>query len=155
MASTSASSSASSFSIPTKPAFSPNSVCFAWASGKRPAARARMAVVRAEAVDASISPTAGDWDTLLLQNILLQPVERSKASSYYGSEVEGFGTINDSESLCMFLLEKAQVALVPGDAFGDDRCIRISYAAALSTLQTAVEKIKAAVALIKPRVAAQ
>ncbi|RLN29242.1 hypothetical protein C2845_PM05G37050 [Panicum miliaceum] len=29
-------------------------------------------------------------------------------SSYYGSEVEGFGTIKDSESLCMFLLEKAQ-----------------------------------------------
>jgi aspartate/glutamate/aspartate-prephenate aminotransferase len=30
-------------------------------------------------------------------------------SSYYGSEVEGFGTIKDSETLCMFLLEKAQV----------------------------------------------
>uniref|UniRef100_A0A0E0CAW8 Bifunctional aspartate aminotransferase and glutamate/aspartate-prephenate aminotransferase n=1 Tax=Oryza meridionalis TaxID=40149 RepID=A0A0E0CAW8_9ORYZ len=74
--------------------------------------------------------------------------------SYYGSEVEGFGTIKDSESLCMFLLEKAQVALVPGDAFGDDKCIRMSYAAALSTLQTAMEKIKEAVALIKPRVAA-
>nr|BAB86539.1 putative aspartate aminotransferase [Oryza sativa Japonica Group] len=76
-------------------------------------------------------------------------------SSYYGSEVEGFGTIKDSESLCMFLLEKAQVALVPGDAFGDDKCIRMSYAAALSTLQTAMEKIKEAVALIKPRVAAK
>jgi bifunctional aspartate aminotransferase and glutamate/aspartate-prephenate aminotransferase len=32
-------------------------------------------------------------------------------SSYYGSEVEGFGTIKDSESLCMFLLEKAQVRI--------------------------------------------
>jgi aspartate/methionine/tyrosine aminotransferase len=31
-------------------------------------------------------------------------------SSYYGSEVEGFGTIKDSESLCMFLLEKAEVS---------------------------------------------
>lgn len=30
-------------------------------------------------------------------------------SSYYGSEVEGFGTIKNSESLCLFLLEKAQV----------------------------------------------
>ncbi|KAJ8467337.1 hypothetical protein OPV22_029889 [Ensete ventricosum] len=34
-------------------------------------------------------------------------------SSYYGSEVEGFGIINDSESLCWFLLDKA--AVVPGD----------------------------------------
>ncbi|CAO2172222.1 unnamed protein product [Urochloa humidicola] len=75
-------------------------------------------------------------------------------SSYYGSEVDGFGTIKDSESLCIFLLEKAQVALVPGDAFGDDKCIRISYAASLSTLQAAMAKIKEAVALLKPRIAA-
>jgi len=37
-----------------------------------------------------------------------------------------------------------QVALVPGSAFGDDTCIRISYAASLPTLQAAVEKIKKA-----------
>ncbi|KAJ6798385.1 bifunctional aspartate aminotransferase and glutamate/aspartate-prephenate aminotransferase isoform X1 [Iris pallida] len=73
-------------------------------------------------------------------------------SSYYGSDVEGFGTINNSESLCRFFLDKAQVALVPGDAFGDDKCIRISYAAALSTLQAAVGKIKEAVAFLKPPV---
>ncbi|XP_047095083.1 bifunctional aspartate aminotransferase and glutamate/aspartate-prephenate aminotransferase-like isoform X2 [Lolium rigidum] len=74
-------------------------------------------------------------------------------SSYYGSEVEGFGTIKDSETLCMFLLEKAQVALVPGDAFGDDKGVRMSYAAALSTLQDAMEKIKEAMALVRPPVA--
>lgn len=73
-------------------------------------------------------------------------------SSYYGSDVEGFGTINNSESLCRFFLDKAQVALVPGDAFGDDKCIRISYAASLSTLQAAVGKIKEAVAFLKPPV---
>ncbi|MBO8590011.1 aminotransferase class I/II-fold pyridoxal phosphate-dependent enzyme, partial [Staphylococcus aureus] len=38
-------------------------------------------------------------------------------SSYYGAEVDGFGPVKDSESLCRFLLDKAQVALVPGDAF--------------------------------------
>ncbi|GMP26183.1 hypothetical protein CsSME_00002741 [Camellia sinensis var. sinensis] len=65
-------------------------------------------------------------------------------SSYYGSEAEGFGMIEDSESLCRYLLEKAQVALVPGDAFGDDTCIRISYAASLLTLQAAVVRIKKA-----------
>nr|CAB3478967.1 unnamed protein product [Digitaria exilis] len=75
-------------------------------------------------------------------------------SSYYGSEVEGFGTIKDSESLCVFLLEKAQVAVVPGDAFGDDKCIRISYSSSLSTLQIAMVKIKEAVALLKPCITA-
>ena len=43
-----------------------------------------------------------------------------------------------------------QVALVPGDAFGDDTCIRISYAASLPTLQAAVERIKKALVELKP-----
>ncbi|KAI4354371.1 hypothetical protein L6164_003238 [Bauhinia variegata] len=67
-------------------------------------------------------------------------------SSYYGQEAEGFGKIEDSESLCRYLLDKAQVALVPGSAFGDDSCIRISYAESLTTLQAAVERIKKALA---------
>lgn len=37
-----------------------------------------------------------------------------------------------------------QVALVPGDAFGNDSCIRISYATSLTTLQAAAERIKKA-----------
>lgn len=73
-------------------------------------------------------------------------------SSYYGTEVKGFGVINNSESLCRFLLDKGQVALVPGDAFGDDKCIRMSYAASLSTLEAAFERIKEAVAFLRPRI---
>ncbi|XP_042025782.1 bifunctional aspartate aminotransferase and glutamate/aspartate-prephenate aminotransferase-like isoform X1 [Salvia splendens] len=74
-------------------------------------------------------------------------------SSYYGSEVDGFSVINGSEALCRYLLDKAQGALVPGDAFGDDTCIRISYAESLSTLQEAVERIKSALVALKPAVA--
>ncbi|KAM7513655.1 hypothetical protein LguiA_003238 [Lonicera macranthoides] len=70
-------------------------------------------------------------------------------SSYYGAKAEGFGIIKDSESLCRYLLDKGQVALVPGDAFGDDTCIRISYAASLKTLQDAVENIKKALIALK------
>ncbi|CAL9001378.1 unnamed protein product [Prunus brigantina] len=70
-------------------------------------------------------------------------------SSYYGTEAEGFGKIENSESLCRYLLDKGQVALVPGDAFGDDTCIRISYAASLTTLQAAVERIKKALIALK------
>lgn len=73
-------------------------------------------------------------------------------STYYGSDVEGFGKIEGSESLCRYLLDKAQVALVPGDAFGDDTCVRISYAASLPTLQGAVMRIKQALTLLRPAV---
>ncbi|CAI9282283.1 unnamed protein product [Lactuca saligna] len=70
-------------------------------------------------------------------------------SYYYGMEVDGFGLIKDSESLCRYLLQKCQVVLVPGVAFGDDNCIRISYATSLSTLQTAVDRIKKAIVTLK------
>ena len=47
----------------------------------------------------------------------------------------------DSTALCGLLLEKAGVALVPGAAFGDDRCIRISYALDDETLSGCLERI--------------
>lgn len=52
----------------------------------------------------------------------------------------------------MFVLH-VQVALVPGDAFGDDKCIRISYAASLSTLEAAMLKIKEAISQLRSPVA--
>ncbi|CAL5395537.1 unnamed protein product [Camellia sinensis] len=73
-------------------------------------------------------------------------------SSYYGAEAEGFGMIKDSESLRHYLLDKAQVALVPGDAFGDDSCIRISYASSLSSLKAAVDRIKKALITVRPAI---
>ena len=36
-------------------------------------------------------------------------------SSYYGAEVEGFGKIEDSDSLCRYLLDQAQVYIVKED----------------------------------------
>ncbi|KAG2286541.1 hypothetical protein Bca52824_046145 [Brassica carinata] len=65
-------------------------------------------------------------------------------SAYYGSEAEGFGLIHDSSSLALYFLDKFQVAMVPGDAFGDDTCIRISYATSLDVLRAAVVKIRKA-----------
>ncbi|XP_039157550.1 bifunctional aspartate aminotransferase and glutamate/aspartate-prephenate aminotransferase [Eucalyptus grandis] len=71
-------------------------------------------------------------------------------SCYYGAEVEGFGVINGSESLCHYLLDSARVVLVPGVAFGDDTCIRISYAASLATLREAFGRIKKALVALRP-----
>jgi aspartate aminotransferase len=47
----------------------------------------------------------------------------------------------DSASLCTRLLEEAGVALVPGSAFGDDRCVRFSYAVSDEVLKSALAKV--------------
>lgn len=47
----------------------------------------------------------------------------------------------DSAAMCTRLLEEAGVALVPGSAFGDDRCVRFSYAVADEVLMTALSKV--------------
>lgn len=65
-------------------------------------------------------------------------------SALFGSSI-GDRKINDAADLCMYLLEEALVALVPGDAFGSPECIRISYASSLNDLETALSRIKAAI----------
>ena len=62
-------------------------------------------------------------------------------SHYFGKTIEGF-TINNASDMSMFLLEKALVATVTGDAFGDPNCIRISYAASKEQLVEAVTRIQ-------------
>ncbi len=47
----------------------------------------------------------------------------------------------NSTSMCEQLLEKAGVALVPGAPFGDDNCVRISYAVSDETLSQGLERI--------------
>jgi aspartate aminotransferase len=54
------------------------------------------------------------------------------------------GKLKNSSELAMYLLDEAKVALVPGDAFGDDDFIRISYATSIEDIKKAVERIKQA-----------
>tara|TARA_Y100000991_G_scaffold83388_1_gene63009 strand:- start:45 stop:1235 length:1191 start_codon:yes stop_codon:yes gene_type:complete len=65
-------------------------------------------------------------------------------SYYFGKTIDGF-EINNASDMSMFLLEKALVATVTGDAFGNPNCIRISYAASTEKIKKAVERIKSAV----------
>lgn len=50
----------------------------------------------------------------------------------------------DSAAMCTRILEKAGVALVPGAAFGDDRCVRFSCALDDETLATALDLVREA-----------
>jgi aspartate aminotransferase len=57
--------------------------------------------------------------------------------------------INNACDLTAYLLDVGHVALVPGDAFGDPNCIRISYAASMEQLLEALERIKNALSDLK------
>ena len=50
----------------------------------------------------------------------------------------------NAAALCSMLLDKAGVALVPGDAFGDPACVRFSYAVADEVLMDALNRIRTA-----------
>jgi len=69
--------------------------------------------------------------------------------SYYYGKKDGDRVIKDGDDLCLYLLEKAHVSLVPGGAFGEDRCIRLSYAASEKELTDAMGRIKDALAHLK------
>ena len=62
--------------------------------------------------------------------------------SYYFGKTNGSDTIVDADSIAMEILNNAHVAIVSGSAFGNDNCIRISYAASEETLRKAVQRIK-------------
>jgi len=69
-------------------------------------------------------------------------------SSYYGKS-DGTVTIKSSDDMCLYLLEKAHIATVPGSGFGNDKCIRISYAIADEKLAEALKRFKDALAKLK------
>ncbi len=69
-------------------------------------------------------------------------------SNIYGRKFSG-REISSSSDLALYLLEEANVALVPGAAFGDDNYLRISYATSLDTIKTGVARIKEAIAKLE------
>lgn len=69
-------------------------------------------------------------------------------SQLFGKKA-GKYTIKNDTDLTMYLLEKAHVAMVPGSAFGNPNCIRLSYAVAVEELEEALDRIKNAIGELK------
>ena len=69
-------------------------------------------------------------------------------SSYYGKSFNG-NKIENSTDMAFYLLNEANVATVMGSAFGDDTCIRLSYATSEELLREALRRIKEALANLK------
>jgi aspartate/methionine/tyrosine aminotransferase len=57
--------------------------------------------------------------------------------------------LTNSTELAAWLLEEHNVAVVPGGAFGDDACQRLSYAMSMKAIEKGVDRIEAAVKSLK------
>lgn len=66
-----------------------------------------------------------------------------QVDAYFGTTAPDGRSINTSEDLCFYVLEEHHVALVHGDAFGAPRGLRISYAASMDELETALDRLEA------------
>lgn len=62
-------------------------------------------------------------------------------SEYFGKS-NGTITIKDDKDFCLHLLDKANIAIVPGAAFGNPNCVRISYATSTENLIEALDRMK-------------
>ncbi len=75
-------------------------------------------------------------------------------SSFYDKQFEGV-QVRNSAGLAYYLLKHAHVALVPGEAFGADNFIRISYATSMRNLEKGMDRIINALMELKPTVTAR
>jgi len=62
--------------------------------------------------------------------------------SYYYGKSNGERTIKDGDDFCLYMLETGHVSLVPGGAFGEENCVRLSYAASEKDLVEAMSRMK-------------
>lgn len=66
--------------------------------------------------------------------------------SYYYGKSDGTNTIANASEFCMYLLNTAHVSSVMGDAFGEPKCVRFSFANSLPNIEKAWARIKEALA---------
>jgi aspartate aminotransferase len=62
-------------------------------------------------------------------------------SGFFGKSYNG-KIIKNSQDLCMYLIQEVHVVTVTGSAFGNDNCIRLSYATSEEILTVAMNRIK-------------
>jgi aspartate aminotransferase len=67
-----------------------------------------------------------------------------EVDAYFGRKTPDGLKINNATDLCMYLLNRAHVSVVTGDAFGAPQCIRISFAAADEVLEKAFHRMEEA-----------
>ena len=71
-----------------------------------------------------------------------------KCSSFFGKS-DGMTTIHNATDFALYLLDKAHVATVSGDAFGAPECFRMSYATSDENTKEAMCRIKETLTKLK------
>ena len=61
-------------------------------------------------------------------------------SGHYGRTIGG-AEVTDSMSFATAALEQANIAVVPGGAFGEDRCVRLSFATSLEKIDKGLDRL--------------
>jgi aspartate aminotransferase len=93
----------------------------------------------------------------LLEQIPLLMVNRPQGafyifpdvSAYFGKTSANGYLVKDADDMSLYLLAEAQVSSVSGVAFGNEKCIRLSYATSDAKLQDAAQRIAVALASLK------
>lgn len=69
--------------------------------------------------------------------------------SYYFGKSDGETTIKNASDLSMYILNTAYVSSVMGDAFGEPKCVRFSFANSLENIEKAWIRIKLALSKLQ------
>ena len=69
--------------------------------------------------------------------------------SYYYGKSDGENTITNAADFSMYLLNTAHVSSVMGDAFGEPKCVRFSFANSMEKIEEGWKRIKVALAKLK------
>ncbi|MEO7907307.1 MAG: pyridoxal phosphate-dependent aminotransferase [Saprospiraceae bacterium] len=70
-------------------------------------------------------------------------------SAYFGKTAPDNHIVKDADDLSLYLLAEARVSTVSGVAFGNERCIRLSYATSEDKLKEAAKRISEALSTLK------
>ncbi len=62
-------------------------------------------------------------------------------SAYYGRTLGGV-EVKDSATFAAAALDQARIALVPGIAFGEDRCVRLSFATSMEQIDEGLDRFE-------------
>jgi aspartate aminotransferase len=62
--------------------------------------------------------------------------------SYYFGKTDGSTTIRNSADMSLYLLNQAHVSSVTGSAFGEQNCVRFSFANSMSNIEEGWKRVK-------------
>jgi aspartate aminotransferase len=68
---------------------------------------------------------------------------------FYFGKSDGNEVIKNADDLAMYLLNKGYVSTVTGSAFGDERCLRLSFANSMQNIEKGFERISNALQKLK------